>query len=401
MEMVVTESKAWNAAEWDYGALQADLQMASLWGALSQEEIVKRLQNIARRCPQFYPAILELGLRLLCQKKHRGAERMMEKGFRLMIELADPKQSAEIIDGVIENLERLWRFDIGRCLLEMLAKRYSLSAILHDSLAHAAARLGDLDAAQHHVGEAIRMERDNKNFWTNRGWYHLMRGELEEAGVALTEALRIKPKDSVAAGNMKILEYLRRHGGTYWDYLERPLDRKQIERLADQEKWDRETDLCTDFNDCRREAFAQSSLLKGGKERAQLPDLLATLRTFFDFVSQIDAGGIFLNEDIGLVHRNFKPIMHKFIFKFGDVDREMMEDVFEAMQTYYGFLATRRIVDTAEFTCFQAMILKTKDGLLDEMEQYNAVRHDATVSEKEKERLRGKLFEGDHLLPHI
>jgi hypothetical protein len=221
------------------------------------------------------------------------------------------------------------------------------------------------------------------------------------AGVALAEALRLKQKDPVAAGNLKILEYLLRHGGTYWDYLERPLDRKQIERLADQEKWERVTDLCTNFNDCRREAFAQSTLLKGGKERSRLPDLLATLRSFFDFVSRIDASGIFLNEDIGLVHRNFKPIMHKFIFKFGDVDREMMEDVFEALQAYYGFLTSRRIVDAAEFTRFQETILKTKGELLDKMEQYNAVRHDAAVSEKKKERLREKLFEGDHLWPHI
>jgi len=399
--MGVTESKAWNAAEWDYGALQADLQMASLWGAPSREEIVKRLRNIARRCPHFYPAILELGLRLLCQKRHRGAERMMEKGFRLMIDLTDPKQSAENIDGVIENLERLWRFDVSRRLLEMLAERHSLSAILHDSLAHAAARLGDLEAAQRHIGEALQLERDNKNFWANKGWYHLMRGELKEADAALAEALRLKQKDPLAAGNLKILEYLRRHGGTYWDYLERPLDRKQIERLADQEKWERATDLCTDFNDCRTEAFAQSALLKGGKERTRLPDLLATLRSFFNFMSQIDSSGIFLNEDISLVHRNFKPIMHKFIFKFGDVDREMMEDVFEALQAYYGFLASRRIVDAAEFTCFQETILKTKGELLDKMEQYNAVRHDAAVSEKKKERLREKLFEGDHFWPHI
>ena len=65
--MEVTASRAWKAAEWDYCALQADLQMASLWGAPSQEQMINRLRNTARRCPQFYPAILELGLRLLGQ----------------------------------------------------------------------------------------------------------------------------------------------------------------------------------------------------------------------------------------------------------------------------------------------------------------------------------------------
>jgi hypothetical protein len=35
------------------------------------------------------------------------------------------------------------------------------------------------------------------------------------------------------------------------------------------------------------------------------------------------------------------------------------------------------------------------------MERYNAVRHVTTVSESKKERLREKLFEGDHFWPHI
>jgi len=35
------------------------------------------------------------------------------------------------------------------------------------------------------------------------------------------------------------------------------------------------------------------------------------------------------------------------------------------------------------------------------MELYNAVRHDSSVSEKQKEKVREKLFEGDHAWPHI
>jgi tetratricopeptide (TPR) repeat protein len=395
------KTKAWQAAEWDYCALQADLQMALLLGAPAQEEIVNRLRGMARRCPQFYPAILELGLRRLSRKGDPASVRMVEKGFCLMIELSDPKHSAEEIDGVVENLEKLWRFDVSRRLLEVLGERHHLSAALHDSLAHAAARLGDLDAAQRHVKEALRLEPSNKDFWSNKGWYHLMGGELVEAGVALEKALRLKPKDPVAIANLKIHEYLGKHGGTYRDYLERPLERKRIDRWADQEKWDQATGLCALFNDCRIEAFAQSTFLKGGKERSHLPGLLATLHSFFHFLSQIDSGGIFLNEDIGLVHGNFKPIMHKFIFKFGDVDREMMEDVFEALQAYYCFLASRRIVGAAEFNRFGETILKTKGELLDKMERYNAIRHDATVSENRKEKLREKIFEGDHYWPHI
>jgi len=317
-----------------------------------------------------------------------------------MMDLADPKNHAKNMDGIIGNLEKIWRFDISRRLLNMMAERQSLNADLLDSLAHAEARLGDLDAALLHVQEAIKLAPNDYGFWGNRGWYHLMRGELKDAELALKKALQIKPKDPVTSGNLEILQYLRKHGGTYWNYLERPLDRAKLKRLIDQED-DQAMELCEDFNTCRIEAFAQSALLKGGKDLSRLSDLLATLRTFFNFVAQIDSSGFFLNEDIAVISENYRPIMHKFIFKHGDVDREMMEDVWESLQAYYGFLAGQRIVNAADFEGLQKIIRETKNEFLDKMEQYSAIRHDDSLSEKRKEHIRQKLFGDDHCWPHF
>jgi tetratricopeptide (TPR) repeat protein len=398
--MKVTESKAWEAAEWEYSKLQADIVAPFFSEPLSPDQIVSRLRNMARRCPQFFPVQIELGIRLLCDKRSRGAEQRIDKGFRLMMDLVDPKNHAKNMDGIIGNLEKIWRFDISRRLLLMLAERQSLGADLLDSLAHAEARLGDLDAALLHVQEAIKLAPNDYGFWGNKGWYHLMSGELKDAELALKKALQIKPKDPVASGNLKILQYLCKHGGTYWNYLERPLDRAEIERLIDQEDG-QATELCADFNDCRFEAFAQAALINGGKDLSRLSDLLATLRVFFHFVSQIDSSAFFLNEDIAVISENYRPILHKFIFKHGDVDREMMEDAWESLQAYYGFLAGQRIVDAAEFERLQKTIRETKDEFLDKMEQYNAIRHDDSMSEKKKEQIRQKLFGQDHCWPHL
>jgi tetratricopeptide (TPR) repeat protein len=291
---------------------------------------------------------------------------MIDKGFRLMMDLADPMHHAENMDGIIENLEKIWRFDISRRLLNMLADHQSLGADLLDSLAHAEARLGDLDAALLHIKEAIKLAPKDYGFWANKGWHHLMKGELKDAELALKKALQIKPKDPVASGNLTIFQYLRRHGGTYWNYLERPLDLAEIERLIDQED-DQATELCEDFNACRIETFAQAALLKGGKDLSRLSDLLATLRSFFDFVAQIDSSGFFLNEDIAVISENYRAITHKFIFKYGDVDHEMMEEVWESLQAYYGFLAGRGIVVAADFEMLQKIIRETKDEFLDKI----------------------------------
>ncbi|MBN2320347.1 MAG: hypothetical protein JXR49_14790 [Acidobacteria bacterium] len=79
----------------------------------------------------------------------------------------------------------------------------------------------------------------------------------------------------------------------------------------------------------------------------------------------------------------------------------MMEEVWESLQAYYGFLAGRRIVDTADFKSLQETIRKTKEEFLDKMEQYNAIRHNDSLSEKRKEQIRQKLFGDDHCWPHF
>jgi tetratricopeptide (TPR) repeat protein len=399
--MNIERTQAWKAAEWDYGAIQADLQMAIFGPRPTPEQVAARLRRIVRRCPRFYPAVIELALRQLAAKGDVRSERMLEKGFRLMIELASPKNFDVIIDGLVENLENLWRFDLSKRLLELLADHGRLNATLHDSLSYAAARLGDLAAAQRHIEDALRLEPQNKSFWSNKGLYHLMGGELKEAGIALRKASELGPKDPVLMGNLEICKYLEKHGGDYFAYLLRPLDQKRIDQCADQERWDRVDATCADFNDCRMEAFAQSMFLKAGNARSHLPNLLATLKTFFRFVAQVDAGGTFMHEDMSMVHENFKPIMHKFIFKFADVDREMMDEIFEGLEAYYGFLASRKLVAETDFKRFCEMVRAMKGDLIGKMDRYNAIRHDETMDEDRKEELREELFEGDQAWPHL
>jgi tetratricopeptide (TPR) repeat protein len=399
--MDIKRTPAWKAAEWDYCEIQANMRMPAFDRVMTSDDVVGCLRRIVRRCPQFYPALIELGLRLLATEGDVRSEQLIEKGFALMLELAGPKDFGVGIEGLVENLENLWRFDLSRCFLELLAGRRCINAALHDFLAHAAARLGDLTAAQSHIGDALQLEPRNKNFWSNKGWYHMMGGELEQAEIALGRARKLAPKDPVVTGNITVLKYLKRQGGNYFDYLLRPLDRKQIDRYADQERWDRVDAICVDFNEGRMEAFAQSHLLKGGKTRSRLPNMLATLKTFFRFVAQIDSSATFVHEDINRVRNHFKQIAHKFIFKFGDVDRETIGDVFDGLEAYYGFLAGQKIVAAGDFNRFRYKIHAMRDELIGKMERYNAIRHDDSMDEDQKEAIREDLFEGDHAWPHF
>jgi hypothetical protein len=158
--------------------------------------------------------------------------------------------------------------------------------------------------------------------------------------------------------------------------------------------------LCATYNRDRLQALGRH-LAADEKSRSRCADVIRTLESFFDFVDRVSAMAGLLYEDIGHLHVNFQPIMHKFIFKFADVDREMMEDVCESLLEYYGFLARKNLVSPAEIKRFRAMIRRKRKGLIDKMERYNAIRHDDGLDEEEKEAIREELFEGDHAWPHL
>ena len=399
--MNVRKTQAWETAEWEYAEMTADRMMPMLGGQLTLEEKIGRYEQILEKCPEFYPALLEMGFCELQMPEKNSADHHIEEGCRLMLELAEPEHLEEEFDGLIENLEKLWRYDLGRSSLESMLEHQPNIALWYDYIAHAEARMGQVAEALHHSARAVEMEPGNRFFRTNLGWIHLIAGNLEEAGAELTEALRIAPDDQVAKGNLEIQRYLSRHGGNYLDYLLRPVDREKLERLADEEEWQSVDELCGHYNEIRLEALTQHLFLVDTNRRYLLNGLLTTLREFFGFVGRVYQDGYFLNEDIAIVRQDFKAIMHKFIFKFADVDSQMIEEIYASVFEYYGFLAQKRMVSALEFQQFQNEALEIKQELLEKMQKYNAVRHDESINENKKEAIRDEIFEGDHAWPFI
>ena len=399
--MNVKNTKAWKAAEYEYSEMIAQSIVPFMGLQLSPDDIIERLEIIIHECPNFYPAHLESGLRRLAVGRDGVAKQRIDEGIRLMLKLAEPQHIDEELDALFSNLEKLWRFDLSRHYLEPLVEHYPHNSLLRDYLAHAAARMGDVDKAILAISKAVEMEPDNPHFISNKGWIHLIAGNLKEAREALTEAFRLAPDNEVVKGNLEIHQYLLDHGGNYLDYLLRPADKEEIDRLADEEEWEEVDQLCTLYNDCRLEAMAQTLLQEDEHKRLRLPDLLSTLRQFFRFVQDVDPSGYLLDEDLPFIHTHFKTIMHKFIFKFHDIDAEMIEEIDESLFEYYGFLSKHGLISLKEFKLFKRNILGMKNELIDKIERYNMIRHDDELDEDEKEDIREELFEGDHAWPFL
>jgi tetratricopeptide (TPR) repeat protein len=391
---------AWKAAEWDYESLQAEAMMPFLGRPPSSDEITEQLADIVRACPKFYPAVLELGLRKLADGGGAAGEQRISEGFQLLLELADPKQLDDELDALIEHLENLWRYDLSRRCLEVAVERHPRKAALRDSLARALAELEDLEGAVQQVSQAVAFAPRNPCFRANLGLYHLMAGNADEARLHLTAAQRRDPDNEAIQGNLKIADYISEHGGDFFDYLLRPVDEDEFKRLDDEGDVEALDARSASYNSSRLEAFARS-LARDTDKRPQCAKTMNTLMKFLSFVERVANMAGFLYERLAFVHTHFDAIMHKFIFKFGDVDRQMIEDICGCLVEYYGFLARSCLVSTSHFKRFQRTVRERKKPLIEKMKRYNQIRHDDDLPEHEKEAIREELFEGDHVWPHI
>jgi len=398
--MNIQDTDAWKAAEWRYTAIQAAMMAPFPGLAQSPGEIIEELEEIASECPEFYPAVLESSIRRMADGEDGSAAGQIETGLRLMLEVGDPQHIEEEALNLHDNLEDLWRFDLCQRCMEILVERFPDQALLWDYLGNATAQLGDVTAALRHSAKAMAMAPENSHFRGNHGLHHLMAGNAGEAELHLSAAMRLDPENDTNRANLEVQKYLARHGGDFSDYLVRPVDREEIERLSDDDEWEPLDRLCAGYNCDRLQALGRN-LAAGEASRGRCAGVIRTLESFFDFVDRVSNMGGLLNEDIGHVHRHFNAIMHKFIFKFADVDRKMIEDVCDSLLEFYGFLARQELVSPAELKRFRAMVRRNRKGLIEKMERYNAIRHDDGLGEEEKEAIREELFEDDHLWPHL
>ncbi len=237
--MRIRDTDAWKAAEWRYSSIQAALMMPFPGLARSPGEIIEELEEIVHECPEFYPAVLELGLRRMAGGADGSEAKQIETGLRLMLDVGDPQHTEEEAAALYDNLENLWRFDLGKCCLEILVERFPDKALFWDYLGNATAQLGEVETALRHSAKALALAPDDAHFRCNHGLFHLMAGNAGEAEIHLSTALRLDPENKVTKGNLEVQKYLARHGGNFSAYLVRPVDKEEIERLSDDEDLER------------------------------------------------------------------------------------------------------------------------------------------------------------------
>lgn len=374
-----------------------------LAGRLSLEEEIDELEALLRRCPTFYPALFHLGVLQAAAGRGDTARRLLLEGADRMAEREPALGLDTGVTSVIEPLEDSLCYDLARDLLQRLMEHDPTEPSLHDDLAAVLVVLGEADEAIRCFEQAVALDPDNARCVCNLGWGFLAAGRLDDAKAHLERSLKMDPEDAITRGNYGVLRFLERHGGTFEDYLLRPLDRKQLGRLeasAEDEGDDGELNrTVSQWNYDRLEAWKWELCRR--REPPDFPEVYKSLRAFFDFVQQLSQDSYVLYEDLSLLAGDFKLVMHKFIFKMADADAEILEEIYAGLLSFYGFLCRRGLLSEGAFAAFRSRALGMKPSLLEKAERYAAVRHDDATPEEEKERIREELFEGDHLWPWI
>ncbi len=108
-------------------------------------------------------------------------------------------------------------------------------------------------------------------------------------------AARLDPDNEVTQANLAVLEYIAEHGGTFSDFLLRPVDEAEIERLSEEDDVEQLDRLCGAYNRDRLEAFGQWMAADADK-RSRCAVMLDTLASFFDFVDRVANMAGLLNE---------------------------------------------------------------------------------------------------------
>jgi tetratricopeptide (TPR) repeat protein len=308
------------------------------------------------------------------------------------------EEERDAIGRAIDQLEGNLLYDLAGELLERLIGHYPSEAYLHDVLGEARVVLGRRDDAIRSFEKAVALEPQRARYHCNLGWGCLAAGRLDEARAHLRRSLQMEPGNEVTHGNREVLRFLERRGGTFEDYLLRPLDRRTLARLlkkADDDGDYRELDRAAgEWNQSRLEAWKWELCRR--REPPDYPELHKSVAAFLRFVEEGSQDACVLYEDLDLLRGRFERVMHRFIFKMSDADAEIVEEICAGLLSFYSWLSARGVVDQSDFAAFRSEVLDLKQGIIEKAERYAEVRHDHSIPEEEKERIREELFGGDH-----
>jgi tetratricopeptide (TPR) repeat protein len=395
---VLKRSNVWKVADLEYSALMAEDMVPGGTGRPAASERMSALRNILERCPEYYPARLDLGLRILCTGTQKGdadeGRRMLGEGVLGLLEFGDIEEITGTMEACCGNLEHRFLYEDSMELYRAMLDAGIEPAEAHDGLGYCLSYIGTLEDAAKEIRLAVEAEPGKAVYLSNLAHTEIQRGDLGAAEALLKKALRLDSKEPHALGNMRCLEVMRRKGGTKdWksfllsrpdmhemDRLEEDGDYAGMERLAGEHNGD----LLLAF---RKELAGRKDMTPAGKY-----DLMFSMEHFTKLAGRLSDEGPFLLSDLITVQVGFQHVLDRFVMETSDMDRQILDEMFDSVREFYGFLAREEAVSEEAYDGLVREMKDTRPGIEDRMDRYNAVRRAPGVTPEKKAWARGKIY---------
>jgi hypothetical protein len=395
----IVNTDDWNIADWDYSGLIAQDMMPLLSAPLVGQQRIDYLNDILAGCPEYYPALIELGYRYIQEGMDEKGKVSIDKGLQSLKTHFSKKDLIDAYYGICEFFEKYLRFEMAIEYYNQLMELESDKANVYDSISNCYYYLSDIKKAFETQQKALELNDSNHRFYCNMGWIEMVRGNLDTAKIMLEKSLELNQKDQITLNNYEACKLMLKNKqlNNWGAYLLRETDYEYLEKLEDEgniEEYEKQIQL---YNLNKIGAFKYDLVNNPNYTPAEKYDILFTLNYVFDLIWDSYEYDYFFYDDIYWVKEHFKPIMHKVIFKTKDIDKEIFNGVYTALLEFYKYLAKRKIV--SGYRSLESKMLKLKPELMEKMLRYNEIRHNDEYTEDEKDEIREELFEGDAFFP--
>lgn len=395
----IEDTEAWNVADWDYAGLISQDMMPFFGKPLAGQERIDYLNEIIEGCPEYYPALLEMGYRYIQIGEDKIGKEYIDQGLSSLKTHFSKKEVKEAYYHTCEFLEEHLRFELAIKYYHQIMDIERDKANVYDLMSYCYVYMGDYEKARESQKNALKLCDTNNRYFCNMGWIEMICGNLDAAKKMLDKSLRLDKNDEVTINNYAGLKIMLKDKKlkNWEDYLLRQVDFKYLDKLEEKEDFEEYEKQVKTYNLHKIEAFKIDLLRNPKLTLEEKFDMLFSLRYVFDLIWESYESDYFFNDDIVEVEISFKSIMHKVILKTGDIDEEIFNGIYDAILAFYKFLAKRKVI--SEYKSLEKKMVGLKKSLIEKMETYNEVRHDSSYTDEEKEDIREELFGIDAYWP--
>ena len=397
----IEDTEAWEIADWDYSGLIVQDRMPFLSAPLAGQERIDYLNDIIKGCPEYYPALIELGYRHIKEGMDEAGKAFMDRGIQSLKTHFSNENLIDAYYGICEFLEEHLRFEMAIEYYNQLMEIESDKANVYDSVSLCYSCLGDMEKTFGTQRKALELCDSNHRFYCNMGWFEMIYGNPDAAKAMLEKSLELNREDEITLNNYGACKLMLENKRLKnWEaYLLRETDYEYLEKLEDGGDFEEYEKQIRIYNRDKIEAFKSDLIQNPDYTPAEKCDILFSLNYTLDLIWELYDSEYFFYDDLFGVREDFKPIMHKLILKTRDIDKEIFNGIYTALLEFYKFLAKRKVV--SGYRSLENKMLKLKPELVEKMLRYNEIRHNDEYTDEEKDEIREELFEDDAFLPFL